>query len=83
MILKILDNSNKPHKTTQCIKADYTPNKHITIISLDADVVTLGIVATFLTTEFRKKRNELPTDLTEQLDEAIRRTLENIERGDE
>lgn len=87
MILRVLDNSNntvsKPPKCTQLITAKYDPSKHTTTVCFDADIVTLGIVANFLTAEYNKKRASLPLEVVEQLDDAIRKTLYNtdIERG--
>ena len=87
MILRVLDNSNntvsKPQRETQLITAKYDPTKHTTTVCFDADVVTLGIVANFLAAEYAKKRSTLPTDVIEQLDHAISRTLNtlDIERG--
>lgn len=87
MILKLIDNMNgkvsKPLRDKQLISAKYDPNKQTTTVCFDADIVTLGIVATFLMTEFLKKRDSLPDDITGELDTAISKTLRglDVERG--
>lgn len=84
MILRVLDSSTtKTVNSVQHIKATYDPAKHTTTICFDTDIVTLGIVARFLATEYDSRKNELDCDLIVQLDDAINQAIcdLDIERG--
>lgn len=84
MILRVLksattDNCVQANRAQQNIKAHYDPHQQYTTVYLDADIVTLGIVATYLFKEFNERKKEIPADLMRQLDNVILDTLNHTE----
>lgn len=73
MILHVLNSTieTKPKSTTQILTAKYEPTRETTTISYDLDIVTLGILATFLTAQYAEEKRGLTEDVQSRLDNTI------------
>lgn len=76
MELLVTGSAHVARGSSEVININYSEARDRTIVSIDADIITLGLAAEILTTRFKQALVKLNPALQEQIAEGVRKVAD-------